>query len=184
MERFYLKVLGNYVSVYHRPTHRLIEFLPDNEKDAKARVLELIKMSTEDFYTLMFSKEITPQDKFYEDVTKEQEDWYKGAWKFHTDRYIVDNNIKVKIPDEEMPFEFIAKLVKASRKDTEGWSTKKNDVPISPKETIEEPKKEVRKLLTKKPKLSPLEELEKTFKSGNMSLREYIKTKKEIISKQ
>jgi hypothetical protein len=177
MERLYLKVVGGYATVYHRPTHALIEFLPDPDtKEAKDRVIELIKMPQDEFYRYIFTKGIKPRKKLIEDKNKEQEDWYYGAWKTHTERFIKKHNITVPIPDEDIPYELIEELKSAGKT---GWNLGTKKEPEKPKE---EPKKPLKKLPTKKPKLSPMEELEKQFKAGGMSLREYI-TQKKVLAK-
>ena len=168
MERFYLKIVGSHASVYHRGTHQLIEFLPDpNTQECKDRVIELMSMSTEEFYTYVVSRGVKPVERLIEEIDKDKEGWYTGAWKYHTERFMKHNNIDIEMPNEDIPYELIGKLL---RKNVNGWNSGLG----KPKE---EPKKEIKKLPTKK-QVNPLEELERKFKDGQMSIGEYIKQKR------
>lgn len=109
-------------------------------------------MTTEEFYKELNSLglKFNLSRIIKEDVDKEKEDWYKGAWSFTTKQVLDHYNLKEdSIPEEEVPLEFIKELQKGERT---GWNIEpKEEVKEEIKKEIKEekPKKKVKKLPNK-----------------------------------
>ena len=122
------------------------------DEEMGKQIKRFIKMTTEEFYRELHSlglKFKTSRD-IQEDIDKEREDWYKGAW-IYTTKQVLDN-YKIKedsIPEEEVPLELIKELQKGERT---GWNIEpKEEI----KEALEEKEKPKKRTLKKKAKKLP-----------------------------
>ena len=112
MNRIYLAVTGDSVSVYHRPTHQLINI--GSIKEMKAFVKSVLSLDTKEYYTWLINRcrfKVALEGRKRKDYianVKESEDWYKGAWKSTTEKFL--NKYHLKNIIEEVPFELIDKL--------------------------------------------------------------------------
>ena len=141
MKRFYIKRIADYITIVHRPSHQIIMVGNMDEKMGK-NIKKFINMTTKEFYRELHSLglKFKTNKSYQEEVDKEKEDWYKGAWLYTTKQVL--NHYKLKedsIPEEDMPLEFIKELQKG---EGTGWN-------IEPKEAPEE-KEKPKKLLKKK----------------------------------
>lgn len=165
MKRFYIRVIDNYATVYYRPLHQFIEFLPDAKcKEGKKRVQELMSMSIEDFYSYLATKGIMPKKSFLKMANPNEEDWYESAWLMCTKSYFSYHNLDIKkIPEEDIPFDYIAKLAQGQKK---GWSIRK-----------------VKPLKVKKHNdtKEELQELQEKYDKGALTKREYNEAKSQYL---
>ena len=112
MERLYLSITGESVTIHHRPTHEFIAVC--SLKDAGRKVKELLKMSTKEFYKYLvdnvpFIRLEGKINKVYRHNESEQEDWYKKAWIQGTNKLLKQH--KISMVDEDVPYEYIDILI-------------------------------------------------------------------------
>ena len=188
MKRFYIKRVADHITITHRPTHQVI-MMGNMDEEMGKQIKRFIKMTTEDFYKELNSLglKFKTSRSIQEDIDKEREDWYKGAWIYTTNQVLENYKIKLdSIPEEEVPLELIKEL---QREDSKGWN-------IKPKEAPEEKEKPKKRTLKKKAKKLPkkvknekvvslggykdLKELEEAYSGGELSTREYIKLKRKL----
>ena len=169
MKRFYIKRVSNFVTIVHRPTHQVI-MTGNMDEEMGKRIKRFIDMTTEEFYKELNSLglKFNLSRIIKEDVDKEKEDWYKGAWLYTTKQVLDHYKLKEdSIPEEEVPLEFIKELQKGERT---GWN-------IEPKEEVkEETKKEIKE---EKPK-KKVKKLPKKVKNEKVKTLVPYKTKQEI----
>ena len=145
MKRFYIKRVGDHVSIVHRPTHQIITMGNLDEEMGK-KIKKFIKMGTEEFYKELVSLglKFKTSRSIQEEQDKDKEDWYEKAWIYTTNQVLENYKIKLdSIPEEEVPLELIKEL---QREDSKGWN-------ISVKEASEE--KHKKRTLKKKAKKLP-----------------------------
>ena len=148
MKRFYIKRVGDYVSIVHRPTHQIITMGNLDEEMGK-KIKKFIKMSTEEFYRELnnLGLKFKTSRSIQEEQDKDKEDWYEKAWIYKTNQVLDNYKIKLdSIPEEEVPLELIKQLQKEESK---GWNIsakeETKDVKVKPKKVLEK-KKKTRKL--------------------------------------
>jgi hypothetical protein len=151
--RFYLKRVGNGLTITNRGTHELIGFASmDSKKETKELIGKMCKMTDEEYiqYCLTagvrFRLDATTKTAFRNDP--EDEKWFNGAWKSTTQFALKELGLDLKaIPEDTITTE----KVEAVRK---GGVVAKNTKKVLPKKVVEEPKKEekpvVKKALPKK----------------------------------
>lgn len=169
MERFYLRVTEDFADVYFRPTHQLIEFLPNaHSKESVERVKELLGMSTEEFYELLVDNGIRPRKKAVGDSNADKENWYQSAWKKCTEEFFLKNKLDItKMPNEEVPYDYIEELLK---KQKIGWHLKKA-------KTL----KKLKPLKKHNDTKEELEELQEKYEKGALTKKEYNEAKKQYL---
>lgn len=105
-KRFYIKKVGDSISIYHRPSHQLI-WSGKMDENGRERINEFINMSRDEFYIYIIGNniDITPIGYFSaKNTMQEQEEWLKGAWEYTTRQVLEYFNIDVNsIPIEEEP---------------------------------------------------------------------------------
>jgi hypothetical protein len=192
--RFYLVTTGDNVSIRNRNTGELIEFTAlSDKKEAKKLITNLSKMTTEEYIKYCIDKGVRFRNDNRELViSKEDEDWFKGAWKYTTEKALKDLGIKQEIiPNDEK--EITLDLVKDIKK-----GLVKKDKPQSffkePEPAIEEIKPIKKKLIPKKVKKaekSPMEllddelnKLKEQMDKGKLPRIVFLKKKKEILAKK
>ena len=147
MKRFYIKRIGDFVTIVHRPTHQTITIGSLDEEMGK-QIKRFIKMTTEEFYKELHSLglKFKTTKNIKEEQDKEKEDWYKSAWSFTTKQVLDHYKLKEdSIPEEEVPLELIEEL---QRREETSWNIEPKE---EKKEAIEEEKKpKKRKKLPKK----------------------------------
>lgn len=151
MKRFYIKRIGEHMTILHRPTHQIIMFGEMNEETGK-KIKKFIKMTTEEFYRelnslgLKFKTSRTIQ----EELDKDKEDWYEKAWLSTTNQVLKHFKIKLdSMPEEEVPLELIKQLQKEERT---GWNVVAKEETKEAPEEQEKPKKVLKKKAKKLPK--------------------------------
>lgn len=117
MDRVYFKVLdgSSSISVYYRPNHSFFASI-DREGNWQEQITNLLDMPMEQFYIELLAKGIKPP----KDVTQigtnaTEEEWYKKAWLFTTKKILRDLG-RESVPQESIPFEFIANQKKSDEK--------------------------------------------------------------------
>ena len=113
MERIYLSVAGDSISVYHRPTHQLIAI--GNARKIAIVVKNLLKKSTEDYYKWLINDcKLKPKlegkkNKAYLGDLKDKEEWFEKAWIIGTNKFLKKYHLKQ--VNEDIPFELIDDLI-------------------------------------------------------------------------
>jgi hypothetical protein len=192
MKRFYIKRVGDHVSIVHRPTHQIIMMGNMNEEMGK-QIKRFIKMGTEEFYKELISLGLRfkTSRSILEEPDKEREDWYEKAWIYTTNQVLGNYKIELdSIPEEEVPLELIKKL---QTQESKGWNINaKEETKEETKEVKVKPKKVLKKKTRKLPKrvsnekvvslggYKDLKELEEAYRGGELSTREYIKLKRKL----
>ena len=195
MKRFYIKRVGDHVSIIHRPTHQIITMGNLDEEMGK-KIKKFIKMTTEEFYKELVSLglKFKTSRSIQEEQDKDKEDWYEKAWIYTTNQVLDNYKIKLdSIPEEEVPLELIKQLQKEESK---GWNisakeeTKEEtkEVKVKPKKVLE--KKKTRKLPKKVSNekvvsLVPYEtkqEVRRAYTGGKIDLETYKKYMKALKS--
>lgn len=151
MKRFYIKRIGNHVTLVHRPTHQTIMFGEMNEEMGK-KIKKFIKMTTEEFYKELNSLglKFNTSRSLQEEQDKEKEDWYEKAWLYTTNQVLEHYKIKLdSIPEEEVPLELLKELQKEAQT---GWDIKPKEEKKEAPEEQEKPKKLLKKKIKKLPK--------------------------------
>ena len=188
MKRFYIKRVADHITITHRPTHQVI-MMGNMDEEMGKQIKRFIKMTTEEFYRELHSLglKFKTSRSIQEDIDKEREDWYKGAWIYTTNQVLENYKIKLdSIPEEEVPLELIKEL---QREDSKGWN-------ISVKEASEEKhkkrtlKKKAKKLPKKVKKekvvtLVPYEsrqEVRRAYSGGEIDIETYKKYMKALKS--
>ena len=198
MERFYLKRTANHISITDRVTHELLGFTSlDDKKKAKSTILEIANMSTKSYikYALGLGLKFKEEKTGEFTTNKDLEEWYEGAWKTTTSFALKE----IGLTEADIPFETITpSLVKEVRLEIKNLG---KETPISSKKAL--PKKEIKEVIveekkegkkplkkqlvskkeeeeTKKDTRTPLEILKEEFEKGDISVREFIKRKKEL----
>lgn len=120
----YIRAVAGNFDVLHRLTHAYLGTY-DNEKDLKARVRELVTMKPEDFWRMLIIKNRVrvPGGKFTEKdlFMKEEEEWYKGAWRGYTEKFYKKNPALL-FEEDEFPLDIIKKIrVEEAQKDRLSW---------------------------------------------------------------
>lgn len=151
MKRFYIKRIGEHMTILHRPTHQII-MMGNMDSEMGKEIKKFIKMSTEEFYKELnnLGLKFKTNKTFNEEVDKDKEDWYKSAWLFTTNQVL--DNYKIKkdsIPEEEVPLELIKKLQKEERT---GWNVSAKEETKEAPEEQEKPKKVLKNKAKKLPK--------------------------------
>lgn len=163
MERLYLAITGDSATIHHRPTHEFIAC--GNVKDMTSKVKELLKMSTKEFYEYLvknvnYIRLEGKTHKTYKHNEAEQEDWYKKAWLQGTNLLLKKN--KIKMVDEEVPYEYIDQLLDERRKAQSTLFSSNNSI-VDEEEKwteTEELKQPPRKLIRKSSAITPKEDEE------------------------
>ena len=196
MKRFYIKRIADHITIVHRPTHQIIMF-GNMDKEMGKQIKKFIKMTTEEFYKELNSLglKFKTQESYNEEVDKDKEDWYKGAWIYTTNQVLKHYKIKLdSIPEEEVPLELIKQLQKEAKT---GWDIKPKEEKKEAPEEQEKPKKRTLKKRKKLPKrvsnkkvsnekvvslggYKDLKELEEAYSGGELSTRDYIKLKRKL----
>ena len=148
MKRFYIKRVGDHVSIIHRPTHQIITMGNLDEEMGK-KIKKFIKMSTEEFYKELnnLGLKFKTSRSIQEEQDKDKEDWYEKAWIYTTNQVLDNYKIKLdSIPEEEVPLELIKKL---QTQESKGWNINAKE------ETKEVPEEKPKKVLKKKAKKLP-----------------------------
>lgn len=171
MKRFYLKRIEDHVTIVHRPTHQVIGFGELNG-ELKKLIKLYVDMSTEEFYKELNNlglKLRIDKTNNLEGRTEENEEWYKGAWKFTTEQVLEHYNLdKDIIPEEQPPIELIKKL---NRDKTGDWNLEGKKLPKKKKKLTRKPKKMSNK------RFSTIEEVREAYLSKEITLKEYKKLK-------
>ena len=118
MKRFYIKRIGDFVTIVHRPTHQTITMGSLDEEMGK-QIKRFIKMTTEEFYKELYSfgLKFKTTKNIKEEQDKEKEDWYKSAWSFTTKQVLDHYKLKEdSIPEEEVPLEFHSRFDSKGKK--------------------------------------------------------------------
>lgn len=107
LKRFYIKKVGDSISIYHRPSHQLIWSGKLNE-EGREMIEKFINMGRDEFYSYVLDSkiDITPIGNFspIKNTMQEQEDWLRGAWEYTTKQVLEYFNIDINsIPIEEEP---------------------------------------------------------------------------------
>ena len=100
--RIYVKKILNIGFIVHRSTHQLIES-HDNTEELKRRVLELLSMTDEEFYTEMYNKGLRFKTRidYYDSIDKEKEEWFENAWKRITENLLNEFEVPEELRVEE-----------------------------------------------------------------------------------
>ena len=112
MDRIYIKIVGDFFSIYYKRTHSLIKFV-NNKDDRCTQVDNLLLMCVQDFYTMLLDEGIVINETTNiigkNSTFVEKESWYRGAWKMQTDKFFQENSLtNVK---EGLPIELINKIM-------------------------------------------------------------------------
>lgn len=144
MKRFYIKRIGDHVTLVHRPTHQTIMMGSMNEEMGK-QIKRFIKMSTEEFYKELISLglKFKTNKSYQEELDKDKEDWYEKAWLFTTNQVLDNYKIKLdSIPEEEVPLELIKEL---QTQESKCWNISAKEETKEAPEEREKPKKVLKK---------------------------------------
>lgn len=115
LKRFYIKKVGDSISIYHRPSHQLI-WSGKLDEEGREKVNKFINMSRNEFYSYILDNniDITPIGHFspVKNTMQEQEEWLRGAWEYTTRQVLKYYNLDVNsIPLEEEPTrEYLVRL--------------------------------------------------------------------------
>ena len=115
--RIYVKKILNIGFIVHRSTHQLIES-HDNTEELKRRVLELLNMTHEEFYTEMYNKGLRFKTRidYYDSIDKEKEEWFENAWKRITENLLNEFEVPEELRvEEEMPLDLIRDIQNGKR---------------------------------------------------------------------
>lgn len=113
-KRFYIKKVGDSISIYHRPSHQLI-WSGKLDEEGREKVNKFINMSRNEFYSYILDNniDITPVWSYStQNSKKEKEEWLNGAWEYTTRQVLKYYNLDVNsIPLEEEPTrEYLVRL--------------------------------------------------------------------------
>lgn len=143
--RLYFKLINEEVSVYHRHTHQYLFSAKLNE--AKKRIVALLRMDVEEFYTHLIKKlniRIPSQGKAYEKgiVKDEREDWLAGAWMTTTKIVVKALGLSQSVlEDEPIPYTLTERLQRVEV----NWSVSSKKHEESKPEKVTTPKKSAKK---------------------------------------
>ena len=87
LERLHLHYSGDDIDILYRPLHAYMEFVK-NDEDGLNHIKELALMSREEFAKYIANGSnyfpLSTQSKIQQVLDSKAEEWYHGAWKFHT----------------------------------------------------------------------------------------------------
>ena len=183
--RIYVKKILNIGFIVHRSTHQLIES-HDNTEELKRRVLELLSMTNEEFYTEMFNKGLRFKTRidYYDNIDKEKEEWYENAWKRITENLLNEFEVPEELRvEEELPLELIKNIqngkikeknevreVKKLKRVKKSLPDKVNNKKLPEREEVEEERKEYKNK----------DELRKAYRGGEIDLVYYKESMKKM----
>ena len=181
MKRFYIKRVGDHVSIVHRPTHQIITMGNLDEEMGK-KIKRFIKMTTEEFYKELHSLglKFKTSRSIQEEQDKDKEDWYEKAWIYTTNQVLENYKIKLdSIPEEEVPYELIEEL---QREGSKGWNISAKEAPEEKykKRTLKKKAKKLPKKVKKEKvvTLVPYEskqEVRRAYSGGEIDIETYKK---------
>lgn len=113
-KRFYIKKVGDSISIYHRPSHQLIWSGKLNE-EGREMIEKFINMSRNEFYSYILDNniDITSYRSYStQNSIKEKEEWLNGAWEYTTRQVLKYYSLDINsIPLEEEPTrEYLVRL--------------------------------------------------------------------------
>ena len=183
--RIYVKKILNIGFIVHKNTHQLIES-HDNTEELKRRVLELLSMTDEEFYTEMYNKGLRFKTRvdYYDSIDKEKEEWFENAWKRITENLLNEFEVPEELRvEEEMPLELIRDIqngkrnekkevreVKKLKRAKKSLPDKVNNKKLPERVEVEEEKKEYKNK----------DELRRAYRCGEIDLVYYRESMKNM----
>lgn len=141
MKRFYIKRISDHITIVHRESHQTI-WMGSTDEEGKKAIEKFIGMTTKAFYKELneLGLKFKTNNLAMEEVKKDKEEWYNGAWLSTTTQVLELLKIDLEIPEEKFPVDYVREL--QTSKST-GWGSSRKEGKKSAKEEVKTLKKEV-----------------------------------------